>query len=90
MTNPHMERLKADASRNTALSAVLADAVGGFSSPADAVGFLASRGFEVTAADLADAAADADEAPAAQPEEQAQDQAEADGYGALMRFLRRN
>lgn len=88
MTNPHMERLKADASGNTALSAVLADAVGGFSSPADAVGFLASRGFEVTAADLADAAADAHEAPAAQSEEQ--DQAEADGYGALMRFLRRN
>ncbi|MDI4656180.1 hypothetical protein [Xanthobacter autotrophicus] len=86
MTSAEMERLKADASGNTGLSAVLADAVGGFSSAEDAVGFLASRGFEVTASDLADAAADADEAPAAQDEEAAG----ADGYGALMRFLRRS
>ncbi|MFG1288335.1 hypothetical protein [Xanthobacter versatilis] len=82
MTNPHMDRLKADASGNTALSAVLAGAVGGFSNPADAVGFLASRGFEVTASDLADAAAESDEAPAADGEE--------GGYGALMEFMRRN
>lgn len=83
MASAEMERLKADASGNTGLSAVLADAVGGFSSAADAVGFLASRGFEVSASDLADAAADVDEAPAAESGEE-------DGYGALMRFMRRN
>ncbi|MCG5234003.1 hypothetical protein [Xanthobacter oligotrophicus] len=86
MASAEMERLKADASGNTGLSAVLAEAVGGFSSAADAVGFLASRGFEVTASDLEDAAADTDEAPAAQQKEAV----EKDGYGALMRFLRRN
>ncbi|QRG05255.1 hypothetical protein EZH22_19420 [Xanthobacter dioxanivorans] len=83
MTNAHMERLKADATGNTALSAVLAEAVDGFSSTEDAVRFLASRGFEVTSADLADAAAD-DLPPAAQED------AEPDGYGTLMRFLRRH
>ena len=82
MSSAEMERLKADASGNTGLSAVLADAVGRFSSPADAVDFLASRGFAVTTSELADAAAGANEAPAAGPEN--------DGYGALMRFLHRN
>ncbi|MDI4665807.1 hypothetical protein K9U40_15965 [Xanthobacter autotrophicus] len=82
MTRNDMARLKADASGNTGLSAVLAEAVDGFSSTEDAVRFLGSRGFEVTASDLADAAADADDASAGTQE--------GDGYGALMCFLRRN
>lgn len=80
MTNADMERLKTDASGNTGLSAVLAEAVDGFSSTDDAVRFLASRGFDVTASDLAAAASDG--GPAAEAEE--------DGYGALMRFVRQS
>lgn len=76
MGNHDVERLKADASGNTGLSAVLAEEVDRFSSTEDAVRFLASRGFEVTAADLAAAAADA-----------ALVEGEG-GYGALMRFIR--
>ncbi len=79
MTNADMDRLKTDASGNTGLSAVLAEAVEGFSSTDDAVRFLASRGFDVTTSDLAAAASDG-----ATPAE-----AEEDGYGALMRFVRR-
>ncbi len=81
MTNADIERLKADASGNTGLSAVLAEAVEGFSSTADAVRFLASRGFEVTSSDLAAAASDT-QAPA--------DAEEEDGYCALMRFVRQS
>lgn len=80
MTSADMERLKTDASGNTGLSAVLAEAVDGFSSTDDAVRFLASRGFDVTTSDLAAAAGDGSDASA--PEED-------DGYGALMRFVRR-
>ncbi len=82
MTNADMDRLKTDASGNTGLSAVLAEAVEGFSSTDDAVRFLASRGFDVTTSDLAAAASDG--AAAAEAEE-----VEEDGYGALMRFVRR-
>lgn len=77
MTNPDIERLKADASGNTGLSEVLAEAVRDFSSRRDAVRFLASRGFEVSEADLADVAAD--------EESDAED-----GYGTLVRFLRQH
>ncbi|MFG1202929.1 hypothetical protein V5F29_11110 [Xanthobacter aminoxidans] len=84
MTNADMDRLKSDASGNTGLSAVLAEAVEGFSSTEDAVRFLASRGFEVTASDLAAAAASDAEAPAESED------AEEDGYGALMRFVRQS
>lgn len=82
MTNADMDRLKTDASGNTGLSAVLASAVEGFSSTDDAVRFLASRGFDVTASDLAAAASDGEE-PAGE------EGAEEDGYVALMRFIRR-
>ncbi|MFG1226923.1 hypothetical protein V5F63_12200 [Xanthobacter autotrophicus DSM 597] len=82
MTNADIERLKADASGNTGLSAVLAEAVEGFSSTDDAVRFLASRGFEVTSSDLAAAASDT-QAPADAAEEE-------DGYCALMRFVRQS
>lgn len=81
MTNADMDRLKADASGNTGLSAVLAEAVEGFSSTDDAVRFLASRGFEVTSSDLAAAASDT-QAPAEGEEH--------DGYCALMRFVRQS
>ncbi|WP_296584514.1 hypothetical protein [Xanthobacter sp.] len=83
MTNADMDRLKADASGNTGLSAVLAEAVERFSSTEDAVRFLASRGFEVTASDLAAAAGDAEAPPEAEESEE-------DGYGALMRFVRQS
>ncbi|MFG1185832.1 hypothetical protein [Xanthobacter aminoxidans] len=86
MTNADMDRLKSDASGNTGLSAVLAEAVEGFSSTDDAVRFLASRGFEVTASDLAAAASDA-ETPA---EAEESEEAEEDGYVALMRFVRQS
>lgn len=84
MTNADIERLKADASGNTGLSAVLAEAVEGFSGPADAVRFLASRGFEVTAADLAEAAADAPDQCGLREREGHTP----DGYATLIRFLR--
>ncbi|WP_029558590.1 hypothetical protein [Xanthobacter sp. 91] len=86
MTNADMDRLKSDASGNTGLSAVLAEAVEGFSSTDDAVRFLASRGFDVTASDLAAAASDA-ETPA--EAEEFEDAGE-DGYVALMRFVRQS
>lgn len=77
---PAMERLKADASGNTGLSHVLARAVPDFASPEDAVNFLAARGFDVSARDLVEAAADEarDETPVGEGE---------GGYGALMRFI---
>ncbi|MFS8038681.1 hypothetical protein ACI7BZ_17275 [Xanthobacter sp. AM11] len=81
MSRTEMDRLRADASGNTGLSAVLAQAVGDFSTAEDAVRFLASRGFGVTRADLSAAAEDSDAAAA---------EADGDGYGCLMRFLRRS
>lgn len=81
MSRHDVERLKADASGNTGLSEVLAHEVERFSSTEDAVRFLATRGFEVTPSDLAEAAAEPEEDEAA-PENGD------DGYGALMRFIR--
>ena len=81
MMTDDMDRLKADASGNTGLSAVLAEAVADFSSTEDAVRFLATRGFDVTTSDLAAAASDAGD----------DEQATADdGYGMLMQFVRSN
>lgn len=79
-STPDMERLKADASGNTGLSQVLAEAVRGFASPEDAVNFLSARGFDVSARDLIEAAADEarEEAPVGEGE---------GGYGMLMRFI---
>lgn len=82
MTVSDMERLKADASGNTGLSAVLAEAVEGFSSTEDAIRFLASRGFGVTSADLAEAAAQAAVEVVDAPAD------EEGGYATLMRFLK--
>lgn len=81
MNTTDMERLKADASGNTGLSAVLAEAVDGFASAEDAVRFLESRGFAVTPTDLA-AAAGAEDAQDGEGGE--------GGYATLMRFLRRS
>lgn len=86
MASDAMVRLKADASGNTGLSEVLADAVAGFATPEDAVRFLATRGFQVTAADLAEAAGDS---PADDQGGTGEEMA-GDGYGALMTFVRRN
>lgn len=76
MSMHDMERLRADASGNTGLSAVLGEAVEGFADTGDALSFLASRGFEVTADELT-AAARADDAGEG-------------GYGALLRFVARH
>ncbi|MEP9353270.1 hypothetical protein ABLE93_06675 [Xanthobacter sp. KR7-65] len=81
MATDDIHRLKADASGNTGLSEVLAEAVGGFSSTEDAVRFLATRGFDVTASDLAAAANEPVDDEAAE---------EGDGYGTLMKFVRHN
>ena len=76
-----LNRLKADASGNTALSERLEQAVGSFSGPQDALDFLASRGFEVTASELRQAVA----------EEAARKHGllgEGEGgFGALLRFM---
>jgi len=82
MSRHDVERLRADASGNTGLSEVLAQEVERFSSTEDAVRFLATRGFEVTTADLAEAAA--------APEEEVPAPDGEDGYGALMRFIRQS
>lgn len=76
MERSDIERLKADASGNTALSEVLGEAVKDFSRPEDAVRFLAERGFSVTCTELQAAAA--------------ADAAQEGGYGALLRFVRRH
>lgn len=80
MSEMDIARLKADASGNTGLSDVLSEAVAGFSGPADAVDFLASRGFKVTAAELQAAAA----------AETARDAPEPGGYANLIRFVRQH
>ncbi|MCK0197778.1 hypothetical protein MWN34_12745 [Ancylobacter sp. 6x-1] len=78
--NRDMKRLKADASGNTGLSAVLAEAVRTFASPEDAVNFLTARGFDVSARDLVEAAAEEarEEVPVGEGE---------GGYGMLMRYI---
>lgn len=81
MAAADLERLKADATGNTGLSEVLERAVADFASPQDAVDFLASRGFEVSARDLSHAAAEA--AHGETPDGDG-------GYGALMRFVARH
>ncbi|WP_029356062.1 hypothetical protein [Bosea sp. 117] len=79
-STPDMQRLRADASGNTGLGHALAAAVPNFASPEDAVNFLTDRGFDVTARDLLEAAADEarEETPVGEGE---------GGYGALMRFI---
>ncbi|MFG1462231.1 hypothetical protein V5F77_04955 [Xanthobacter sp. DSM 24535] len=80
MGDTDIERLKADASGNTALSETLAEAVQSFVTADDAVNFLSSRGFELSARDLTEAAAAEarDETPVGEGE---------GGYGALMKFI---
>ncbi|TCT07565.1 hypothetical protein [Aquabacter spiritensis] len=80
MSAQDIERLKSDASGNTALSEVLAEAIPSFSTTDDAINFLESRGFEITAVELARAASDEarNEIPVGEGE---------GGYGALMRFV---
>lgn len=84
MTDTEMKRLKADASGNTGLSEALAQAVTAFSTGDDAVCFLVSRGFDVTTSDLARAAGEIE------PGKPAGSRRKKDGYGALMRFMRRH
>lgn len=69
-----LDRLRADASGNTGLSAALEEAVSGFCGPRDVRTFLASRGFDISDAALHGAA----QHPPAEGE---------GGYGALMRYL---
>lgn len=78
--SPDLQRLRDDASGKTGLSQVLAEAVPTFLSPEDAVNFLAERGFDVSARELVEAAADEarDETPVGEGE---------GGYGVLMRFI---
>lgn len=76
MSATDLERLKMDASGNTGLSEALEQAVPAFSGTEDAVKFLESRGFHISAHELADVAADAE----------ASDEEEG-GYGALLRFF---
>lgn len=80
MSDHDLHRLKADASGNTALSERLAEAVEDFAGTQDALAFLASRGFDVTVAELGKAAL-----------EEARDKDEVGagegGYGALLRFI---
>lgn len=80
MSAADMERLKADASGNTGLSEALAEAVPGFLSADDAVNFLESRGFQISARELTQtASAEArDMTPVGEGE---------GGYGALLRFI---
>ena len=80
MSEADLERLKADASGNTGLAEVMEEAIHGFSGPQDAVRFLASRGFEISA----------DELTAAAKQEADGGAKVGDGegaYGALLRFM---
>lgn len=79
MSDTDLERLKADASGNTGLSEALAEAIPSFASMDDAVNFLESRGFNISARELSEAASDEarEEVPVGQGE---------GGYGALLRF----
>ncbi|MFG1429231.1 hypothetical protein [Roseixanthobacter glucoisosaccharinicivorans] len=80
MGDTDIERLKADASGNTALSETLAEAVADFMTTDDAVNFLTARGFDLSARDLTEAAAAEarEETPVGEGE---------GGYGALMKFM---
>lgn len=80
MSTQDLERLKADASGNTGLSATLEEAIASFATTDDAVNFLESRGFSISAKELTLAAADEarEEVPVGVGE---------GGYGALMRFV---
>lgn len=80
MSIEDLERLKADASGNTGLSEALAEAVPSFATTDDAINFLESRGFNVTARELAETASDEarEEVPVGEGE---------GGYGALLRFI---
>ncbi len=80
MSTEDIERLKADASGNTALSEVLAEAISSFASTEDAINFLESRGFNISARELAQAASD--EAREHEPIGEGEG-----GYGALLRFV---
>lgn len=82
MAETDIARLKSDATGNTALSDTLKEAVKGFKSTDDALEFLASRGFEVTATELKESAQED-----ASPEIPSPDEPES-GYGALMGFMR--
>lgn len=80
MSTHDLERLKTDASGNTGLSEVLAEAVSSFATTDDAVNFLETRGFSISAKELTAAAADEarEEVPIGEGE---------GGYGALLRFV---
>lgn len=78
MGHTDIDRLKADASGNTALSERLAEEVKVFETSQDALDFLASRGFDVTEDELRRAAAQEQDGACAQE----------DGYGALLRYFR--
>lgn len=82
MSDADLERLKADASGNTGLAEVMEEAIRGFSSADDAVRFLASRGFEISAAELK---------AAAKQEAEGGGRVGADegAYGALLRFMQK-
>lgn len=79
MSATDIERLKTDASGNTGLSEALEQAVPAFAGTEDAVKFLESRGFHISAHELADVAADAEASDG-----------EEGGYGALLRFFARH
>ena len=79
MSGQELDRLKADASGNTGLSEALAEAIAGFSSMDDAINFLESRGFQISARELSEAASGEarEQVPVGEGE---------GGYGALLRF----
>ena len=79
MSGQELDRLKADASGNTGLSEALEQAVPAFAGTEDAVKFLESRGFHVSAHELADVAANGKALGV-----------EEGGYGALLRFFARH
>lgn len=80
MSDADLERLKADASGNTGLAEVIEEAIPGFSGADDAVRFLATRGFEISAPELLAAA-----------EQETRDGGSVGkhegAYGALLRFM---
>ncbi len=83
MSDADLERLKADASGNTGLAEVIEEAIPGFTSADDAVRFLATRGFEISAAELT--------AAAEQEAEDGHGVGKHEGaYGALLRFAHKH
>ncbi len=79
MSLADLERLKADASGNTGLAEVILEALPGFATAADAVSFLATRGFDITPEDLSEAAAE-------EAREHRHVGKHEGAYGALLRF----